>query len=81
MVKISRIESVKYSSRSDGKKECVAELISDTLSEIANLSELGNVVFLFGSKALAGKEGEVAVFVSDGKWYRQSTGSEVTSDA
>lgn len=81
MVEISRIESIKFPSRSDEKKECVVELICDTLSEIANLTEYEKVVFLFGSKALAGKEGEVAVLASDGKWYRQSTGSEVTSDA
>lgn len=64
---------------SDGKEIWRAELLCDTCAELVGVTALGDKRFAFGSAALAVKEGELCVLADDNKWYKQSTGTEVTA--
>lgn len=61
-----------------GKQHMRAGIIADTCAELADVTELDGVILGFGSVALCGKDGEVCMLMSDGKWYKQSSGTEVT---
>ena len=79
MVKMIPERSVFIKRDKDGKEHFRAELLADYSSDLVGLTELDNKVFEYGSVCLCGKESEACVLMFDGKWYKQSNGSEVTT--
>jgi hypothetical protein len=77
MVTINNNHSEYKYRNAEGKEILVAELECDTLSELVGLTSLGNVIFARGSRAHAIKDAELCSLASNGKWYKQSDGSEV----
>lgn len=66
--------------RREGDKEIwKAEIMCDECSDLIGVIGQGNKVFAVDSVALAVKDGEVCVLASDSKWYKQSSGTEVTA--
>lgn len=63
----------------DGVKKLAVELIADEESDLPAYDGWGDGELTLGSIALIVKSGELCALSSDGKWYRQSDGSEVTS--
>ena len=64
---------------STGREHYRGAVVADTCAELAGVTVIGTVVLEFGTVALAGKDGEACMLMSDGKWYKQSTGTEVTA--
>lgn len=62
-----------------GREHYRGAVVADTCAELAGVTIIGSVELGFGSVALCGKDGEVCMLMSDGKWYKQSTGTEVTA--
>lgn len=54
----------------DGKEHMIAQLYSDTYSELLNVSEVNNVILDSGSIALTA-DGELCVFDSQGIWHKK----------
>ena len=79
MIKLLTDRSLYITRSADSKQHVRAEIIADTCAELAGVTEIDGVVFDFGSVALVAKDGEVCVLASDSKWYKQSTGTEVTA--
>lgn len=77
MVKLDSRRSEYKKRNAEGKELMVAEIECDTLSELVGLISFGNVIFVQGSRAHAIKDAEICSLASDGKWYKQSDGSEV----
>ena len=63
----------------DGVKKIAVELVADEESDLPAYNEWTDGELTLGSLALVVKSGELCALSSDGKWYRQSDGSEVTS--
>lgn len=79
MVKFIAEKSTFLYRDSTGREHYRGAVVADTCAELAGVTVIRNVVLGFGSVALCGKDGEVCMLMSDGKWYKQSTGTEVTA--
>ena len=55
-----------------------AELICDTISELAEVTTIDGNTLAFGSIAIATKDDKLCTYSSDGKWYCE--GEEVTGE-
>lgn len=72
MIMIDPIRSEYKHRDKDGREIMKAEIECDTLSELAGLTSLGNVVFTAGSRAHVIKEAGKYALSSDLKWYKQN---------
>lgn len=55
-----------------------AELICDTISELAEVTTIDGNTLAFGSIAIAVKDDKLCIYSSDSKWYCE--GKEVTGE-
>lgn len=79
MLKVLKDKSLYLYRDASGKQHIRAQIVAGTCSELAGVTEIDDMTFEYGSAALCGKEGELCVLLEDGKWYKQSDGSEVTT--
>lgn len=61
-----------------GREHYRGAVVADTCAELAGVTELGNVVFDFGSVALCA-DGELCVLDSEGVWHKKD-GTAVTAN-
>ena len=71
-------EKSTYLRREGDKEVWNAEIMCDNCTDLIGVTGQGNKIFAVDSAALAVKDGEVCVLASDNKWYKQSSGTEVT---
>lgn len=72
-------ENSTYLRREGDKEIWKAEIMCDNCTDLIGVTGQGNKIFAVDSVALAVKDGEVCVLASDNKWYKQSSGTEVTA--
>ena len=79
MIGMMTDKSVYLRRDSDGKPIYRAEIIADTAAELDGVTELGGIVWDFGSVALTA-DGKSCLLGSDGVWYDLSDGSPITAE-
>lgn len=65
----------------NGTKKFAAEIFADEETDLPDYDDCTGIdgELTLGSVALVVKSGEACALSTDGKWYRQSDGSEVTT--
>ena len=62
----------------DGKEVWRASINADNCADLVGVTEIDGRKLHPGSVALCGKDGEACYLATDGKWYKQKNGTEVT---
>lgn len=65
----------------DGLNEVIAHLQSDTAAEMAGVTTVGSYALHMGSIDFAIQDGAILAFDSEGTWYDQVSGGEVSTTA
>lgn len=64
-----------------GLNEVIAHIQSDTAAELAEVTTIGNYALHMGSIAFAIQDGTILAIDSEGTWYDQISGGEVSTAA